>query len=83
MCLCDILPFRFLAFSEAVTPDEFDLLKEFLPHNMTNDNAPFRQQLQASLRAMLTRLRDSAIAFVRVNKSESTKETINALGSSD
>ena len=51
--------------TEALTDSEISLLKRGLPYNMNVDSAPFRQQLQSSLRHALDRGRDGALAKLK------------------
>ncbi|XP_075424628.1 tRNA (32-2'-O)-methyltransferase regulator THADA-like isoform X3 [Ascaphus truei] len=56
--------------SLALSPRELALLREFLPYNLGCDSPGFRQQLQASLRKALERLRDGALAALRRGRSQ-------------
>ena len=51
--------------SEPLNEAEISLLQTSLPHNMNNDNAPFRQKIQSHLRTALVRARDSAISALK------------------
>ncbi|XP_035196809.1 thyroid adenoma-associated protein homolog isoform X2 [Oxyura jamaicensis] len=50
---------------QALSGTEEQLLREFLPLNLTGDTSAFRQLLQAAVRKALVRLRDSALARLR------------------
>ncbi|XP_038043613.2 tRNA (32-2'-O)-methyltransferase regulator THADA [Anas platyrhynchos] len=50
---------------QALSGTEEQLLREFLPLNLTGDSSAFRQLLQAAVRKALVRLRDSALARLR------------------
>ncbi|KAM5191247.1 tRNA (32-2'-O)-methyltransferase regulator THADA-like [Mantella aurantiaca] len=50
--------------------EELQLLKKYLPFNMGCDNPGFRQQLQATVRRALERLRDAAMSSLRKGRSQ-------------
>lgn len=50
---------------QALSGTEEQLLREFLPLNLTGDSSAFRQLLQAAVRKALVRLRDSTLARLR------------------
>ncbi|XP_053555762.1 thyroid adenoma-associated protein homolog [Bombina bombina] len=51
--------------SQPPSVQEIELLMEFLPFNLSCDNAGFRQQLQTVLRKALERMRDGALTALR------------------
>ena len=54
--------------SEPLSETEISLLQTSLPHNMNNDNAPFRQQIQSHLRTAFVRARDSVLSSLKDTK---------------
>ncbi|XP_007435523.1 thyroid adenoma-associated protein homolog isoform X1 [Python bivittatus] len=59
--------------SQALSEREIQLLKEFLPLNLSCDSSSFRQLLQATVMKALVRMRESSLAVLRqqtVNKKE-------------
>ncbi|XP_070618935.1 tRNA (32-2'-O)-methyltransferase regulator THADA-like [Erythrolamprus reginae] len=60
--------------SQVLSETEIELLKEFLPVNLSCDSSSFRQLLQATVKKALVRMRDSSLAVLRqqqVNQKES------------
>lgn len=60
--------------SQGLSEKEIQLLKEFLPLNLSCDSSSFRQLLQAMVKKALVRMRDSSLAGLRppkVNQKES------------
>ncbi|XP_046872611.1 thyroid adenoma-associated protein homolog isoform X3 [Hypomesus transpacificus] len=53
---------------EPPRPEELALLKAFIPQNLNSDSSPFRQHLQARVRKLLVRVRDSCLALLRRRK---------------
>ncbi|XP_063171374.1 tRNA (32-2'-O)-methyltransferase regulator THADA-like [Candoia aspera] len=51
--------------SQALSEREIQLLKEFLPLNLSCDSSSFRQLLQALVKKALVRMRDSSLALLR------------------
>ncbi|XP_039580405.1 thyroid adenoma-associated protein homolog isoform X2 [Passer montanus] len=51
--------------NQPLSGTEVQLLREFLPLNLSCDSSSFRQLLQAAVRKALVRLRDSALACLR------------------
>ncbi|XP_033735737.1 thyroid adenoma-associated protein homolog isoform X2 [Pecten maximus] len=54
--------------AESLSERDCKLLMEILPHNLKIDSAPFRQHLGASMKKLLSRIRDSCLAELRVGK---------------
>ncbi|XP_058014598.1 thyroid adenoma-associated protein homolog isoform X2 [Ahaetulla prasina] len=54
--------------SQALSEREIQLLKEFLPLNLSCDSSSFRQLLQAMVKKALARMRDSSLAALRQQK---------------
>ncbi|XP_030074503.1 thyroid adenoma-associated protein homolog [Microcaecilia unicolor] len=51
--------------NQTLSEMELDLLRKFLPQNLTCDSSRFRQLLQASLKKALVRQRDSSLAILK------------------
>ena len=72
----------YFLFPEALSISEMCVLRECLPHSTNVDSAPFRQQLQACLRNLLVRARDSCLAKLKLQRSAASppEEVLQMIG---
>ena len=60
--------------TEPPSPDEWNLVQEFLPDNLHSDNAQFRSRILSVLRVFLIRVLESCLH--RLNKNDAVKASI-------
>ncbi|XP_060539742.1 tRNA (32-2'-O)-methyltransferase regulator THADA-like isoform X1 [Pantherophis guttatus] len=62
--------------SQVLSEREIQLLKEFLPLNLSCDSSSFRQLLQAMVKKALVRIRDSSLAVLRQQKANQKESLV-------
>lgn len=63
--------------SQGLPEREIQLLKEFLPLNLSCDSSSFRQLLQATVKKALVRMRDSSLAVLRTQKVNQKESSVS------